>query len=58
MHLPAVGKGKIIVAKHSKIMKNIPLPGGKAWKKYRENVIFVWVLFVFGKGEGVGVVGH
>lgn len=53
MHLPAVGKGKIIVAKHSKIMNNIPLPGGKAWKKNRENVIFV-----FGKGEGVGVVGH
>lgn len=51
MHLPAVGKGKI--------MNNIPLPGGKAWKKNRENVIFVWVvLFVFGKGEGVGVVGH
>lgn len=51
MHLPAVGKGKI--------MNNIPLPGGKAWKKKnRENVIFVWVLFVFGKGEGVGVVGH
>lgn len=50
MHLPAVGKGKI--------MNNIPLPGGKAWKKNRENVIFVWVLVVFGKGEGVGVVGH
>lgn len=50
MYLLVVGKGKI--------MNNIFFFGGKVWKKNRENVIFVWVLFVFGKGEGVGVVGY
>lgn len=58
MYLLVVGKGKIIVVEYSKIMKNIFFFGGKVWKKNRENVIFVWVLFVFGKGEGVGVVGY
>lgn len=58
MYLLVVGKGKIIVVKYSKIMNNIFFCGGKVWKKNRENVIFVWVLFVFGKGEGVGVVGY
>lgn len=58
MYLLVVGKGKIIVVKYSKIMNNIFFFGGKVWKKNRENVIFVWVLFVFGKGEGVGVVGY
>lgn len=58
MYLLVVGKGKIIVVKYSKIMNSIFFFGGKVWKKNRENVIFVWVLFVFGKGEGVGVVGY
>lgn len=58
MYLLVVGEGKIIVVKYSKIMNNIFFFGGKVWKKNRENVIFVWVLFVFGKGEGVGVVGY
>lgn len=58
MYLLVVGKGKIIVVKYSIIMNNIYFFGGKVWKKNRENVIFVWVLFVFGKGEGVGVVGY
>lgn len=53
MYLLVVGKGKIIVVKYSKIMNNIFFFGGKVWKKNRENVIFV-----FGKGEGVGVVGY